>query len=321
MTIESIERIMSNIITVTLNPALDKTAKVKELVPGGLNRLEDIVTDAGGKGINVSKMISALGGESIASGFIGGDAGEEIEKTLNRIGIKTDFVRVKHPTRTNLKVLSKEHGITEFNEPGGAVSFDEMSALKEKLVYYAKPGVIFAFSGSLPRGADLTTYATLISLVKEKGAAVFLDADGEAFSAAIEAKPDYIKPNKFELMQYFAHKEEQLSMESCDVLCRKLVGKGIKMVVSTMGADGAIFVTANETLIVSGIKIQASSTVGAGDSMVGALLYAFERGMALPEAAALSVAASAGAVATEGTKPPSLEKVNELVKQVKIKRV
>ena len=316
---------MSGIVTVTLNPALDKTAAISKLVPGGLNRLENIVLDAGGKGINVSKMIFAIGGSSVASGFLGGGSGDEIERTLGKLGIKTDFVKISQPTRTNLKVLCDEHGITEFNEPGAFVSAEELGALKEKLLGLTKPGMLFVFSGSLPRGIEPDVYAALIRAVKEKGAAVFLDADGAAFKAAVEANPDYIKPNLFELTQYFgetikpsAAPEEKLDF--CAVLCRRLIDKGIKIVTVSMGAEGAMFVTETEELYAPGLKLKALSTVGAGDSMVGALVYAFQKGMPLTEAAALGLAASAGAVTTEGTKPPSRDLVDNLIKQVRILR-
>lgn len=304
------------IITVTLNPAIDKTAEIAKLMPGGLNRLENILPDAGGKGINVSKMIAALGGRSVATGFLGGSAGREIEIILNASGIETDFIPIAHATRTNLKVLSPEYGVTEFNEPGAAVTAAEMLALRDKLMQYAKPGVTFVFSGNLPRNVASDTYQELTDVVKEKGAAVFLDADGEAFGQALSARPDFIKPNKFELMQYFGIADE-LSLAECAALCRRLIDKGIRLVALSMGADGALFVSAGETLYAPGLSVPVRSTVGAGDSMVGALVYAFERGLSLEEAATYAMAASAGAVTTEGTKPPTRETVEALMGQVK----
>ena len=106
------------IVTVTMNPSMDKTAEANTLLPGGLNRLERIVLDAGGKGVNVSKMIAALGGKSIATGFLGGGTGREMDAMLRIPGIEPDFIWISHATRTNLKVWSEEGGITEFNEPG-----------------------------------------------------------------------------------------------------------------------------------------------------------------------------------------------------------
>ena len=306
---------MGTIVTVTMNPAVDKTAEAGTLVVGGLNRLENVVLDAGGKGVNVSKMIAALGGDSVATGFLGGSAGVEIERSLQKLYIKTDFVPVSRQTRTNLKVVDSGGIVTEFNEPGADVSPEEFDVLRTKLLGYADPDAIFIFAGSLPRGLDVGAYETLINAVKSKGAAVFLDADGEAFRRAINAKPDYVKPNRFELAQYFGLDEPPGAME-CVVLCKRLIGTGIKLVALTLGAEGALFVTGTETLFAPGLPVTALSTVGAGDSMVGALAYAFDAGLPLREAAALSVAASAGAVATRGTNPPDRATVEELLKQV-----
>ena len=308
------------IITVTMNPAIDKTAKTGAIKPGGLNRLDDVITDAGGKGINVSKMIKALGMESVATGFLGGGAGREIKSLLRRQNIKNDFIAINQTTRTNLKVLSEDYGITEFNEPGAKVTAGEMAALHDKLMIYAAPGVIFVFSGSLPRGAAVDTYYRLACDVKDMGASVFIDADGEAFSAALEAKPDYIKPNKFELMQYFGIKDDP-SPEKCAELCGRLIEKGVRTAAISMGRHGALFATRDTTLYAPGLPVRALSTVGAGDCMVGALACAFEKRLRLRDAAVLAMAASAGAVTTQGTKPPTKSLVDELKPLVKLIKI
>ena len=304
------------IITVTMNPAVDKTARAASIVPGGLNRLGNIARDAGGKGINVSKMIKVLGGESIATGFLGGSAGKDILAALAGLKIKADFVSIDAATRTNLKVYSEDFGITEFNEPGPAVTSDEMDALKRKLLEYAEPAAIFVFAGSLTQGACPGIYGQLICEVKKKGASVFLDADGEAFSKALLAKPDYVKPNKFELLQYFGIQGD-CALPKIAELCRGLINQGIKTVNLSMGEQGALFVTGQELLYAPGLTIKAASTVGAGDSMVAAAAYGFSQGMSLKDTAALAMAASAGAAATEGTNPPARKTVDELLKQVK----
>jgi 1-phosphofructokinase len=302
-----------------MNPALDKTAETPAITAGGLNRLSNVVVDAGGKGINVSKMIAALGGESVATGFLGGGSGSQIEQMLQAPGIAPDFIRIAFQTRTNLKVRSGESGITEFNEPGAELSPDDMPALKEKLLGLAKPGARFVFAGSLPRNAPADTYKQLIIAVKAMGAEAFLDADGEAFRLALEAGPDFIKPNKFELLQYFGATGDP-SLAECAALCRRLTGKTGRAALS-MGAEGAIFVSPEETLYAPGLKIAALSTVGAGDSMVGAFAYAAQKDMGFRDAAALALAASAGACTTEGTKPPTRETVDELLKQVKFENI
>ena len=308
------------IVTVTMNPSLDKTAKSSAIITGGLNRLSDIVVDAGGKGINVSKMIGVLGGASVATGFLGGSSGRDILGALLAQNIKTDFVSITSSSRTNLKVLTDRYGITEFNEPGPEVAPAEVDALCEKLMGYAKSGPIIVLSGSLPGGVSPDIYQKLIREVRSVGASVFLDADGEAFSSAILSRPDYIKPNKFELMQYF-NVSEDCGLSECVSLCRRLIGKGIKIVALSMGEQGAIFVTKQENLYSPGVKVNTVSTVGAGDCMVGAMVHALSLGMPIKDMAALAMAASVGAVKTQGTNPPSRETFAEILRQVKFQNV
>ena len=311
---------MRTIITVTVNPALDKTAECAQIATGGLNRLSNVTADAGGKGVNVSKAIAALGGKSIATGFAGGGAGRGIESALRGLGVATDFVSIGGQTRTNTKIISRDGLLTEFNEPGPSVTPDETASLRQKLVGYAGQDAVFAFAGSLAGGMAPDAYEEMILLVKDKGSAVSLDADGEAFKLALAAKPDIVKPNGYELAQYFGL-ERLPDMDGLAELCGRLIGVGAGLVALSMGRDGAMFVTASEALYAPGLSVAALSAVGAGDCMVGALLYGFCSGMGLREAAALSVAASAGAVATRGTNPPARAVVDGLLKQVNLVKI
>ncbi|MCD8352108.1 MAG: 1-phosphofructokinase [Planctomycetaceae bacterium] len=304
------------IVTVTLNPALDKTAVLDTLQPGELNRLRDVTVDAGGKGVNVSKMIAALGGESIASGFVGGGSGDEIAKTLSSLGINHDFLRIASPTRTNLKVVDQGSRLTELNEPGPAVTSDEVEALRHKLQTYAGADSLFVFSGSLPSGVGKDIYRDLITLVRDAGATAFLDADGDAFAQAVDAGPSFIKPNRFELLQYF-DAGKSADTHTLVRLCRKLLEKGIGRIALSMGKEGALFVSGDDVFACPGLEVEAQSSVGAGDSMVGAVAYGTVNNLSWRDTAALAMASSAGAVTTVGTKPPCREVVDALLRQVR----
>lgn len=304
-----------HIVTVTLNPALDKTASLETLQPGCLNRLRDVVVDAGGKGINVSKMIAALGATSVASGFIGGGSGEEIARTLNALNIDHDFVRITSPTRTNLKVLDQGSRLTELNEPGPTVAASELESFREKLRSYAGPGTLFVFSGSIPGGVDAGIYGELIRMVKAAGAAAFLDADGPAFAKALSAKPDFIKPNRFELLQHFGVVSDADNAEVLR-LCRKLLDEGVGKIALSMGEQGAMFVSSDEAFLCPGLPVEAHSSVGAGDSMVGAVAYGTASELSWRDTAAFAMASSAGAVTTIGTKPPDRALVDNLLQKV-----
>jgi 1-phosphofructokinase len=314
------------IITVTLNPALDKTAAVDVMKPHALNRLRDVTLDAGGKGVNVSAMIRALGGVSVAVGFAGGGAGEELLSLVARKGLQADFVHIAALTRTNLKVIDSGGALTEFNEPGPEIKADEWAELEQKLSGYAANGGVMVLSGSLPPGLGKDTYKKLTAMLRRAGAAVFLDADGEAFRLALEngpdAVPDYIKPNRFELLQYFGMADDaRITDTELAELCRTLLDKGIKLIALSMGKDGAIFVNTNGVWRSQAIPVAVRSTVGAGDSMTGALAYGFEQGMTDEQCFALAMAASAGACVTEGTNPPGRALVDELLNKTRMEKI
>ncbi|MDR3210913.1 MAG: 1-phosphofructokinase [Planctomycetota bacterium] len=304
------------IVTVTLNPALDKTAELKLLQPGQLNRLTNLVIDAGGKGINVSKMVAALGGESIATGFIGGGSGEEIVRALDKLGIAHSFVRIKSATRTNLKVVDQLNHLTELNEPGPRVTPEDTDSLLDKLRRWADPDSLFVLSGSIPAGMGSGIYGDIIRLVRAAGAKVFLDADGEAFKLALAAKPNFIKPNRYEILKHYGI-SSQLAVPELIGLARRLLADGVERIALSMGEDGALFVTVEEALFCPALPVTGQSSVGAGDSMVGAFAYGESQAMSWRDAAALAMAASAGAVTTVGTKPPSRELVDNLLTRVK----
>ncbi|NLK27028.1 MAG: 1-phosphofructokinase [Clostridiales bacterium] len=305
------------IITVTMNPAIDKTVDLERFEHGGLNRVSNVIMDAGGKGINVSKTIKELGGETIATGFQGGSSGTLILDTLNELGINSDFVKINKEIRTNLKVVENNGFVTEFNEPGPMITPEELELLVNKLVNYAKEDVLFVFSGSIPKGIDPSIYGSLIKKVKEKGAKVLLDADGELFVGAVDTKPDIIKPNRHELEKYFsldyrADENELIQMGN------QLLDKGIKLVAISLGQMGALFLTKERKVRCPGLKVEAHSTVGAGDAMVAALSYGYDQGFDFLDMVKLSMATSAGAVITKGTKPPNREVVEQLIKDVEI---
>lgn len=308
------------IVTVTMNPAIDKTVEIEMLQQGGLNRISKIEYDVGGKGINVSKTIHELGGESVATGFLAGNTGRTIENVLNEKGIKNDFIWVKGETRTNTKVFEKSGMVTELNEPGPVPTKEELELLMKKLEQYAAPDTLFVLAGSVPKGMNTDIYAQIIELVHRKGAKVLLDADGDLFRSALVATPDIIKPNSIELEEY-AGFDYKASEDELIQVARDLLNKGISMVAVSMGRRGAIMLKKDYCAKCDALSVKAHSTVGAGDAMVAALSYACEKGMDEDETLKLSIATSAGAVTTVGTKPPSRELVMRLKDDVVITKI
>lgn len=307
------------IVTVTMNPAIDKTVEIDTLCPGGLNRIQRVEYDAGGKGINVSKTIKELGGESIAVGFLGGNSGRTIENVLNQKGIRNDFVWVEQETRTNTKVFEKSGELTELNEPGPVISPEQSQELLDKISAYASEGTLVILAGSIPSGVDSDIYAQIIRMVHEKGGKVLLDADGKLFREALEAVPDIIKPNRVELEEYMGIDYRASEKELLDA-AEKFLESGIETIAVSMGKSGAMFVRDGYQVKCPALSVKSHSTVGAGDAMVAALAYAWDQKLGSEDTVKLCMATSAGAVTTVGTKPPSREVVDELINQVVIQR-
>jgi 1-phosphofructokinase len=184
----------------------------------------------------------------------------------------------------------------------------------------------FVLSGSLPRNLSGDTYLTLCRRLQAIGARVFVDADGGPFAQAMEAPPDYIKPNRYELLQYFHHPAANddgvaVSDKELAAMCRELLGRGVKMVMLSLGKDGAMFACSGGIWRAAALPATVRSTVGAGDSMVAAAAYALEQGRQLEQCFISAMAASAAAVTTEGTKPPPRSLVEKLKSQVVLEKM
>lgn len=241
------------IVTVTMNPAIDKTVDITRLEKGDLNRIKRVEMDAGGKGVNVSKTIRALGGDSIATGFIGGNSGIIIKNVLSELGITTDFVMVEGETRTNLKVVEEKGDVTELNEPGPQVSAGQLEELICRLEGYAAKDTLFVLAGSIPAGVPKDVYRKITERVHEKGAKVLLDADGELFSESLKASPDMLKPNRLELERHFKM-DYRASEKELAGLGQRLMEGGVSMAAISLGQMGALFLTKDKNTVARDLR-------------------------------------------------------------------
>ncbi|WP_105614602.1 1-phosphofructokinase [Vallitalea okinawensis] len=303
------------IYTVTLNPALDKTIIVNNFEINNVNRVQKIREDAGGKGINVSKMISNLGGKNIAIGALAGSIGNVIRQQLAELDIQCDFLEIDGNTRTNIKVVDLlGDTYTDINEQGTNISTEELKLIEEKLFKQINEGDILVLAGSVPESVDSDIYAKWIRKAKQKGIRTILDGDGELLEKAIEEGPYLIKPNIHEFERLF--KTEFYSEEEVIKQAEKLFQYGVEIIVISRGEKGAILLTIDKNIVVDAIKGDVKSTAGAGDSMVGALAYATDKNYSLEDAIALAVASSTATVQNEGTMMGSIDEINEYRKQV-----
>ncbi|MBQ6798379.1 MAG: 1-phosphofructokinase family hexose kinase [Oscillospiraceae bacterium] len=303
------------IITVTLNPALDKTISVSRLMINGVNRVEDTRLDAGGKGINVSKSVKALGGETLAMGILGGESGLYIQHSMDKLGIPSKFCFVDAPTRTNIKIVDNSmHTSTNINERGEPVDEATLQQVFENLKQEAKPGDTVIVASTNPPGTREELLGEWTRELKAMGVKVCLDCTGVSMRRALTAGPDLIKPNKGELEEICGRR----LYFDVDVIAaaKVLIENGVQRVAVSLGAEGALFITEDQVLRVYGLKVPVVSTVGSGDGMMGALAYYLQEGMEWKEAAMRSVAVSAAQVMRPGSEPALLSDAEALLEQV-----
>lgn len=302
--------------TVTLNPAVDKTVEIKDFRVGEVNRISSVRLDPGGKGINVAKTIKALGGYSIATGFLAGRNGQYIKENLDLMEVANDFLFVEGETRTNLKVVDRLNGTnTDINEPGLVeVTEADLVKLEGMLFSDLTEGDLLVLSGSMPSGVPSGIYREWTEKAGKLGIKVLLDADGVNFAEGIKAKPYLVKPNLEELEQLL--NKNLINIDEIVEAGRSMLDLGIATVVISLGADGAVFFQRKQAIYTKGLKVDVKSTVGAGDAMVAALAFAIASGTSFENAAILSAAAGTANVASEGTQPPDRNAVAQYETQV-----
>jgi 1-phosphofructokinase len=308
-----------SVLTLTLNPAIDKTIEVEVFELASLNKVKAVHKDPGGKGINVSKVVKALGGETMALGLCAGEGGTFIRSSLDQMGIPHDFLQVSGETRTNLKVLDcRTQDVTEVNELGPKISAQDLEHLSSRVEGYLKDSTLLVLSGSVPPGVSFDYYGQLILLAKKYGKPVFLDADGELFKQAVQFKPTFIKPNASELKRFF--NKEFSCVEDYKDAIRYFLECGVENIFISLGEQGAYYGNKDSFYRLKPLAVDAHSTVGAGDAFVGACAYAISLGLGLEDMLVLAVATSAGAVTTLGTKAVSKAWVDEHLSKVVIEK-
>ncbi len=287
------------VVTVTLNPCIDKTVEIEGFEIGKTNRTLSIRSDIGGKGINVSKILYSIGIESVATGILSGETGIYIERCLIESGLSTDFVFGSGETRTNLKIFDTATQITtEINEPG-APAGESYEEFRRKITELLRGCDLLVLSGSTPKDIGDSAYAELISYAKHFNVRVILDADGELLRRGVEAVPFAVKPNKAELEHLAGHRLN--SLDDIIIEAKAINKMGVELVVVSLGEDGAVFVRDSLVIKTTPFPIDVKSPAAAGDSMVGALIYSLEHALTLTQTAQVMTAAGTITAAKEGT--------------------
>lgn len=251
------------IYTVTLNPSIDFIVRLDHLELGSVNRMTSDDKFAGGKGINVSRILQRLDVDNTATGFIGGFTGCFVENGLIAEGIKTNFVQVSEDTRINVKIKAGEE--TEINGAGPKISDEKLEELKAILAGLSSEDTV-VFAGSAPSSLGNQVYNTLIPIAKKAGAEVVCDFEGQTLLDSLNYQPLLVKPNNHELADIFG--VELNGLEDIEKYAREILAKGAKNVIISMAGDGALLVTPEAAYFAKPIKGTVKNSVGAGDSMV-----------------------------------------------------
>lgn len=305
------------IITLTVNPALDKSAHFKGLVAEQKIRCEEPRFDAGGGGINVSKAIFRLGGASLAVFTAGGPTGEIMKDLLTTEGIEIDPIPVKNWTRESfVAVDDNTNSQYRFGFPGAAISAVEKDAilLKMKLI---SPELLVV-SGSISEGLPIDFYKQIAEIAKKTNIKVVVDTAGEALEKVLETGVYLIKPNVGELAKLVG--VDSLEMEEVNQAAKQIIAKGgAEIVVVSLGPQGAVLVTKDAYEYVPAPNVVKKSTVGAGDSMVGGMVWALSQNKSLKEVIRWGVACGSAATMNEGTQLFKKEDAQRLFEWLKNK--
>lgn len=268
---------MPVVVTVTLNPAIDRTVSVPHFAAGEVNRAEQSTDKPGGKGVNVAMALALAGTAVAATGLLGSANRSLFADTFAHLGVGDRFVLLEGETRTGIKIVDPQSGqTTDINFPGLAPDAAALQRVLTTLldaVRRSSAPLWIALSGSLPPAIDATLYADWISRLKAAGAHVLLDTSGLPLEHGIAAGPALVKPNRDELEALLGVKLAHTA--DIAAAARELIRKyGIRVVAVSMGADGACLVSAEAAVDVRPVKIPIFSTVGAGDAMVAGILHA-----------------------------------------------
>lgn len=285
------------IYTITFNPALDCTFYSNSITLGTLNRISHSQVVAGGKGINVSRVLSNMGVENTALGFIGGFTGNEIERQLNEAKCNTDFVTVKNgDSRINVKINADTK--TELNAEGPDITPDELAEFMYKLDNVCD-GDYIVLSGSIAKGLSPMVYSQILDHLHSKNVNVVVDASGELLKQCLEYQPFLVKPNRYELGELF-----EVELESDNDIIKYasfLQDVGARNVLVSMDKDGALLL--DETGNVHRLpapEISYVNSVGSGDSMVAGFIASYSKDEDYTTALKYAVACGSATTSMEG---------------------
>jgi 1-phosphofructokinase family hexose kinase len=306
-----------DIVTLTVNPALDKSAHFKGLVPEQKIRCDEPRFDAGGGGINVSKAISRLEGTSLAVFTAGGPTGKMLEELLRKEKIACEVIAIQSWTRESFVAVDDNTNLQyRFSFKGAEISVLE----KDKIIQTIRnlKAKYLVISGGLNEGLPSDFYQVFASIAKESKSKLIVDTSGEALQKVLETGVYMIKPNVGELAKLIG--VESLEIEEVNEAAKQIIAQGgAEIVVVSLGPQGAVLVTKDSYDFVPAPNVVKKSTVGAGDSMVGGMVWALAQNKSLKEVIRWGVACGSAATMNEGTQLFKFEDAKRLFEWLKHK--
>ncbi len=296
------------IFTLTLNPAFDIYYNAENLVPGSEIRVKKIGRYLGGKGINVSAALSALGEKNRAFALIGEDSCDEVLSLAQKRGVNLSIACVKGKVRENITVIEKSGRETRMSTDSFEFENKGFVNIENQILSDIKNGDIFVFSGSIPPGEGKKAVVPMLSEIRKKGVKTVVDSKSFGIEDIEEIKPWLIKPNEEEVCTLFGN------INVC-AAAERLKESGCENVLISLGENGAYF-CGKDKFFVNAAKIAPKSTVGAGDSMTAGFICGFENNLSERASVRLAVAVGSAACLKEGTEPPDKEEVKKLLENL-----
>ncbi|HLR59021.1 MAG TPA: 1-phosphofructokinase [Pseudogracilibacillus sp.] len=299
------------IYTVTFNPSIDYIMFVDDFELNGLNRATETYKFAGGKGINVSRVLQTLNVPSTALGFAGGFPGQFIDDTLKKAGIQTDFIEIDEDTRINVKLKTGDE--TEINAPGPNISQTQFENLLRQLKQTSKKDIVVV-AGSIPKSVPKDAYEQIAKIINQTGARLVVDAEKDLVESVLKYNPLFIKPNKHELEVMFDTAIN--SDEDVIYYAQEIMKQGASSVIVSLGGEGAVYVDHKHSLKASVPLGQVVNTVGSGDSTVAGMIAGLETGLTIENA--FKQAVSAGTATAFNDDLASYKAIEDIKEQVTI---
>ena len=310
---------MSSIITITFNPAIDKSTSVTELVPDKKMRCSQPVFEPGGGGVNVARAIKKLGGNANAVYLAGGYSGSFFKQLLDKEEVDSSVIKIAGHTRENLIVVDKKNDLQyRFGMPGPGVTEEEWKQLLTFLDGIEDVAFMIA-SGNVPSGMPADIFTRISSIAKKKNAKFIVDASGESLKLALSEEVFLIKPNLGELSSLAG--KEWIDHSEVEITARQIIDKNkCEVIVVSMGEKGAMLISASETISVIPPTVERKSTVGAGDSMLAGIVLSLSRGWSLADSVRFGVACGTAATMNPGTELCHREDAERLYKIISSKK-